>query len=410
MKILTVAGARPNFVKVAPLLAELRRHPGVHSTLVHTGQHFDDAMAGCFLRDLRIQRPDFILSPIAADVDSPSEAMAEALAPVFRRVHPDAVLVVGDVNSTLAGALAAERQGIPVAHVEAGLRSFDFSMPEETNRIRTDALSSLLFASEPSAVQNLLAEGHPAERIFLAGNVMIDSLRRSEALARRSAILERLQLIEGRGVPQPYVLATLHRPAAVDSPEMLRGLLAAFDSISEHATVVFPVHPRTAARLGEMGVANGAQGSRSTAGIRFLPPLPYFDFLHLESRAALVITDSGGVQEETTALGVPCLTARKNTERPATLTEGTNQLVGLDPQKIVEAALRVLNGERRPCRVPRLWDGRASGRIVRILLRCLAARAASRSSGFLPASPRLHPLTAPLVAPHHPPGASSLNS
>ncbi|HUI40768.1 MAG TPA: UDP-N-acetylglucosamine 2-epimerase (non-hydrolyzing) [Terriglobia bacterium] len=405
MKILSVVGARPNFVKVAPLLAEMRRYPDLRSVLVHTGQHSDEAMSDCFLRELQIPPPDFVLEGAAARAVSPAEAMAKAIAPILRRERPDAVLVVGDVNSTLAGALAAARLGIPVAHVEAGLRSFDRSMPEETNRVLTDSVSSLLFASEPSAVRNLLAEGQPAGRIFLTGNVMIDSLRRWCAQAGRSAILARLGLLGGGGAARPYVLVTLHRPATVDAPAVLRGVWEALGAVSERAPVVFPVHPRTQARLGELGLEGALEGGGTGGGIRVLPPLPYLEFLHLESRAALAITDSGGVQEETTAFGVPCLTARPNTERPVTLTEGTNQLVGLDPRHILGAALRILSGEVKPGRLPRLWDGRSAGHIVRVLHSHLSVQAPPFAGAD---SPSLFPcltLPAPSLPPPLPAGA-----
>ena len=366
MKILSVVGARPNFVKAAPLLAEMRSYPDIRTVLVHTSQHHGESMADSFVRDLGIPTPDHVLARAAAVEASPVEGMAAALEAILQSERPDAVLVVGDVNSTLAGALAASRLGIPVAHVEAGLRSFDPGMPEETNRILTDAVSSLLFASEPSAVRNLLAEGHAEERIVFAGNVMIDSLRRWAARAERSNVLARLGLERARGVATPYVLATLHRQAAVDVPSVLCGLWGALRTIGERAPVVFPVHPRTQARLSALGLVT-ASGGPCGARVLLVPPLPYLDFLQLERRASLVITDSGGVQEETTAFGVPCLTARDNTERPITLIEGTNELVGLDPARICAAALRALSGGGKRGRLPRLWDGRSAARIVRVL-------------------------------------------
>jgi UDP-N-acetylglucosamine 2-epimerase (non-hydrolysing) len=358
LKILVVAGTRPNFVKVAPLLAEMRRRPGVRPILVHTGQHFDREMSGCFLEELRIPAPEFFLRP------SPSASVREMtpdLRDVMRSECPDVVLVVGDVNSTLAGAEAAASLEIPVAHVEAGLRSFDPTMPEEANRIATDALSSLLFASEPSAVTNLIVEGHPRERIYLAGNVMIDTLAVFLAAARRSMVLQRLGLTEKSGAVGRYILTTLHRAATVDNPAVLRCVWAAFEEIAAEAPVIFPMHPRTRARLRDCGLGGPSFPGRR---IHLTGPLPYLDFVRLESAAALVMTDSGGVQEETTALRVPCLTLRNNTERPITVNEGTNHIAGLDAAGIVALARRVLRGELKTGRIPKLWDGRSARRIV----------------------------------------------
>lgn len=368
LKILSVVGTRPNFVKIAPLLREMRRRPGVRPVLVHSGQHFDREMSDCFLDDLGIPAPDFVLklSAPAAVAD-----MTPALREVIQEERPDVVLVVGDVNSTLAGAEAAAGLGVPVAHVEAGLRSFDPGLPEERNRIATDALSELLFASEPSGVVNLLAEGRPRERVFLVGNVMIDTLRQFQAAARRSTVLARLGLADGRGTPRRYALATLHRAATVDDPEVLRRLWGALEEIARDLPVVFPAHPRTQSRLLDCGLAGA---NFAPGGIRLTGPLPYLDFVRLESAAAVVMTDSGGVQEETTAMNVPCLTLRKNTERPITIREGTNQVVGLAPAAIVGAARRVLSGNVRTGRLPRLWDGRSAQRIVGTLCRYYGAR------------------------------------
>jgi len=368
LKILSVVGTRPNFVKIAPLLAEMRRRPGICPVLVHSGQHFDREMSDCFLDDLRIPAPHVVLKPRAPASISD---MVPALRDVIRRERPDVVLVVGDVNSTLAGAEAAAGLGVPVAHVEAGLRSFDAGMPEERNRIAADALSGLLFASEPSGVVNLLAEGRPRERIFLAGNVMIDTLKQFLAAARRSTVLARLGLVDAGGTPRQYALATLHRPAAVDNPEVLRRVWGALQEIADGLPVIFPAHPRTQNRLRDCGLAGMDSGA---AGIRLIGPLPYLDFVRLESAAALVMTDSGGVQEETTAMKVPCLTLRNNTERPITVHEGTNQIVGLEPAAIVLAARRVLSGSIKPGRVPRLWDGHSARRIVGTLCRHCGTR------------------------------------
>jgi len=376
LKILIVAGTRPNFVKVAPLLAEMRRRPGVLPILVHTGQHFDREMSGCFLEELRIPAPDFFLRP------RPSASVREMtpdLCDVMRSERPDVVLVVGDVNSTLAGAEAAASLEIPVAHVEAGLRSFDATMPEEANRIATDALSSLLFASEPSAVANLVAEGHPPESIFLAGNVMIDALAEFLGAARRSTVLERLGLAERKGAASRYVLATLHRAATVDNPTVLRRVWGALEAVAAEAPVVFPAHPRTRARLRNCGLGGL---SSPGPGIHLTGPLPYLDFVRLESAAALVMTDSGGVQEETTAMLVPCLTLRNNTERPITVHEGTNHIAGLDPDGIIAAARRALRGDLKTGRIPRFWDGRSARRIVSTICSRYGARREPAPSDF----------------------------
>jgi UDP-N-acetylglucosamine 2-epimerase (non-hydrolysing) len=273
----------------------------------------------------------------------------------------DLVVVVGDVNSTIAASLAAVKLGIPVAHVEAGLRSFDRTMPEEINRVLTDALADYLFVTEEDAIGNLLKEGRPRNRIYLVGNVMIDALRQFLPLAQKSNIGSELGLLDGNGVV-PYAVLTLHRPSNVDSLETLERLLAAIDAVAEELQVVFPVHPRTQERLKDAS-------RKCHPRLRLIPPVGYLDFLCLLDRSALVLTDSGGIQEETTALGVPCLTLRENTERPITVTEGTNQLVGQDPMKIVTAAREILAGKIKSGRVPRLWDGQAAERIIEILLR-----------------------------------------
>lgn len=397
MKILNVVGARPNFVKIAPLLAEMRRYPDIEPWLVHTGQHHDSEMADCFLRDLDIPSPDFILKKPAGGPTAHKEEMTRALRQIMLFRRPDVALVVGDVTSTVAAA----DLGVPVAHVEAGLRSFDRSMPEEINRIITDSVSSLLFASEPSAVENLAAEGYPRDRIFLVGNVMIDSLKRCRAAAEGSTILGRLDLLSSSGAPVKYVLVTLHRPATVDDPAVFAGVWEALEAVASRLPVVFPVHPRTQARLQDPAVSASrvALSKKATekAGIRLMGPLPYLDFLRLESAAALVMTDSGGVQEETTALGVPCLTLRNNTERPITVSEGTNQIVGLEPARIEQAAHEILSGRFSPGRIPRLWDGQGAQRIVRILHQHFAALGACVPASRLPSLRRL-PST-PLAPP-----------
>jgi len=361
LKIINIVGARPNPPKIAPLMREMQRHPEIEPILVHTGQHYDAALSDIFFRQMGIPTPHVNL-----EVGSGSHAVQTAevlkrIEPVLIERQPDLVLVVGDVNSTIAVSLAAVKLGIPVAHVEAGLRSFDRSMPEEINRILTDALADFLFVTEEDAIQHLLNEGRPRESIYLVGNVMIDSLRHFLPVAQKSSIGDDLALKNGTHWHRFGVL-TLHRPSNVDSTEKLAELLGAIDAIAAQVPVIFPVHPRTQQRLTQAGFKTHPQ-------LKLIPPVGYLDFLCLLSKATLVLTDSGGIQEETTALGVPCLTLRENTERPVTISEGTNQLIGTDPAKILVAAHQVLSGEGKPGRIPPFWDGHAAERIVEVLLR-----------------------------------------
>jgi UDP-N-acetylglucosamine 2-epimerase (non-hydrolysing) len=357
MKILAVAGARPNFMKIAPLVSEIKRRPGVDSYLVHTGQHYDARMSGLFFEQLNIPRPDIDLGVGSASHALQTAEIMKGFEPILLEENPDAVLVVGDVNSTLACALTAVKLEIPVAHVEAGLRSFDRSMPEEINRILTDQISRWLFVSEPSGVSNLRREGIPEERVHFVGNTMIDTLLACRARSEESRILEDLGLKDGA-----YGVLTLHRPGNVDHPPMLRGIMAAVERLQKEVPIVFPVHPRTQNAL------NG-QVNHSLGNLKFTEPLGYLDFIKLLGHARLVLTDSGGIQEETTVLGVPCLTLRNNTERPVTVEQGTNQLVGSDPVRIVQAGLQVLAAPPRAGQVPQLWDGCAARRIIDILTR-----------------------------------------
>lgn len=350
-----VAGARPNFMKIGPLMWQARRMPHMDTTLVHTGQHYDQRMSGLFFEELGIPEPDVNL-----DVRSGSHAVQTAevmrrFEPVLLEYRPDILVVVGDVNSTLACSLVSVKVGIPVAHVEAGLRSFDRSMPEEINRILTDAMSDWLFVSEPSGVVNLRREGVPEEKIHNVGNVMIDTLFACRGRAARSSILEQVELRKGE-----YVVVTLHRPANVDDPRIFGHLMDVFDRISQKIPIVFPVHPRTRAAL-------LAGGILATDTFKLIDPLGYLDFIHLVANARFVLTDSGGIQEEATVLGIPCLTLRENTERPVTVECGTNQLVGMNPERILAAARRVLAGECFGGRIPELWDGRAAVRIMSVL-------------------------------------------
>lgn len=383
MKVLCVVGARPNFVKIAPLVYEARKQRTIHLRLVHTGQHYDPEMSGSFFRDLGIPEPQIDLGVGAVHVEDQVSEIIRRLEPVMIVERPDVVVVVGDVNSTLAGALAASGLGIPIAHIEAGLRSFDLSMPEEINRIGTDALSNLLFASEPSAVRNLLLAGCPRERVFLVGNVMIDTLTRFLPAARRSSTLRDLGLCGEDGRVRPYAVLTLHRPATVDSPEVLRRIWSPLEDIGARVPIIFPLHPRSRRRLQEAGLwaRLPSCSAADSAGIRIVPPLGYLQFLHLQSDAAFVITDSGGVQEETTALGVPCLTVRENTERPVTVSLGTNSVVGLDLDRLRLEVSKVLAGNGKRGCVPPGWDGHCAERILRILHRYFAPRLTPSTRG-----------------------------
>ena len=361
MKIVNVVGARPNFIKIAPLMREMGKHPQIQPILVHTGQHYDEQLSDIFFRQLGISEPDVDLQVGSGSHAWQTAEILKRIEPVLMDHKPDLLLVVGDVNSTVAAALAAAKLGIPVAHVEAGLRSFDRSMPEEINRILTDAVSDYLFVTEEDAVKNLLREGKSADQIHFVGNVMIDALRQFLPLAGASPIGEILGL--GRSdEPSPFALMTLHRPSNVDSPATLQALLQSVEEIAECISVVFPVHPRTQLRI-------EALRAKAHSQVRLIPPVGYLDFLWLMNRARFVMTDSGGIQEETTALGVPCLTLRENTERPVTVEQGTNQIVGTEPGKLVSAARTILSTGRKHGRAPHLWDGNASQRIVDVLLR-----------------------------------------
>jgi UDP-N-acetylglucosamine 2-epimerase (non-hydrolysing) len=361
LRIINIVGARPNLPKIAPLMREMQRHPEIEPILVHTGQHYDEALSDIFFRQMGIPTPQVNLEVGSGSHAAQTAEVLKRVEPVLIERQPDLVLVVGDVNSTIAVSLAAVKLGISVAHVEAGLRSFDRSMPEEINRILTDALADYLFVTEEDAIQHLLKEGRPRESIYLVGNVMIDSLRHFLPLAQKSAIGEQLALKNGTAW-QRFAVLTLHRPSNVDSTEKLAELLGAIDSIAAQVPVIFPVHPRTQQRLAQAGIKTHPQ-------LTLIPPIGYLDFLCLLSKATLVLTDSGGIQEETTALGVPCLTLRENTERPITISEGTNQLIGTDPARIIAAAHDILAGKGKPGRIPPFWDGHAASRIVDVLLK-----------------------------------------
>jgi UDP-N-acetylglucosamine 2-epimerase (non-hydrolysing) len=367
MRILMVAGARPNFVKIAPIVREMRRHPSLEPLIVHTGQHYDEALSDRLFSDLEIPAPDANLGVGSGSHAVQTAEVLRRIEPILITERPDLVLVVGDVNSTLAAALAAVKLGIRVGHVEAGLRSGDRSMPEEINRLLVDAISDLLFVTEVSGYQNLLSEGIAVEKIHFVGNVMVDALQMCRDRWERSTVRERLGL-SGR---RHYALLTLHRPSNVDSPSTLARILRALRALSSDIPIVWPVHPRTRPRLEQerdlVWRVPAAEGDLPPSGIVCIDPLGYLDCISLMNGARLVLTDSGGVQEEATMLGVPCLTLRETTERPVTVSQGTNRVTGTDPRRIVQEALRAL--ERAPVvpPAPPLWDGRSAVRIVKIL-------------------------------------------
>ena len=363
--ICLVAGARPNFMKVAPVHRALAARPGIELSLVHTGQHYDPELSDVFFRDLDLPRPDVSLDVGSGSHGAQTARILERFEAVLAERQPDVVVVFGDINSTVACALATAKMVYPsgrrprTAHVEAGLRSFDRAMPEEVNRVLTDAISDLLFITEESAAENLAREGVAADKVHFVGNAMIDTLLAQVDRAASLRAWDALGLARGA-----YAVVTLHRPSNVDDPTTLSDLVATLREVAARIPVVFPAHPRTAARLGQLGVEADASG-----GLRRIAPLGYLQFLSLMSAARLVLTDSGGIQEETTILGIPCLTLRENTERPVTVRMGTNRLVGRDRRRILEAVEDIMAGPGRPRHVPELWDGKAADRIAMILER-----------------------------------------
>ncbi len=364
VRILNVVGARPNFMKIAPLMRVLGDRDAAHPILVHTGQHYDERMSHLFFEQLGIPRPDVNL-----EVGSGSHAVQTAeimkrFEPVVCEQQPDAVVVVGDVNSTIACALVAAKLHVPTAHVEAGLRSFDRAMPEEINRVLTDAIGDLLFVSEPSGLANLEAEGVPAEKIHFVGNVMIDTLLASLEKARSSPVLDDLGL-----APKGYAAMTLHRPSNVDDRETFGRVFGAVREIAGEMPVVFPAHPRTRKNMEQFGYFDESGGG--LGGVRIVEPLGYLDFLRLMAEARVVLTDSGGIQEETTILKVPCLTLREGTERPVTVDVGCNRIVGTDPERIRSAFREVMATEGFTCPAPEKWDGHAAERIADVLIQRL---------------------------------------
>jgi UDP-N-acetylglucosamine 2-epimerase (non-hydrolysing) len=427
MKIMLIAGARPNFMKIASIVDAIEAYNRVASSkidcfLVHTGQHYDEQMSDSFFRDLNLPRPDVNLGVGSASHACQTADIMKCFEPILLRERPDVLLVVGDVNSTVACALVASKITYPainvagrtrplIVHVEAGLRSFDRSMPEEINRIVTDALSDVLFTSEEGADQNLLREGIPQEKIHFAGNTMVDTLLKHKTRADQSKILSRLGLMQDEGVPPrvaPYVVVTLHRPSNVDNGKIFQGILKALTAIGATVPVLFPIHPRTLNRIKEfqfeddfdfshLGLVLGSQASAFNRQISTLSPqdcilhhrivaldpLGYFDFLCLMSHARLVLTDSGGIQEETTVLGVPCVTLRENTERPITVVHGTNVVAGLTKSNITQCALNQLKRSLNQ-KSPKLWDGHAGERIINVLAEQIheSSNSVIRNHGF----------------------------
>jgi UDP-N-acetylglucosamine 2-epimerase (non-hydrolysing) len=368
-RIVSVVGARPNFMKMAPILRELSKHADFESYLLHTGQHYDDTMSQVFFRDLGMRQADFNLNVGSASHAVQTAQCMTRFEEVCCSVKPDLVIVAGDVNSTLACSLTAAKLSIPVAHVESGLRSFDRSMPEEINRIVTDSVSDLLFTTEDSGNQNLRREGVPEEKIHFVGNTMIDSLVQCYELLKQKPMDGALAKLDNRA----YFLATIHRPSNVDDPAQLSRVIEILSSASELAPVFFVTHPRTRQRLSYVReshrlIALSDSLERLELGcIYLLPPLPYSDFLRLMSRSKAVLTDSGGIQEETTYLKIPCLTLRENTERPVTVEMGNNQIVGLDRRRIFASLCRIMENTWPATSIPPLWDGRAAERIVESL-------------------------------------------
>jgi UDP-N-acetylglucosamine 2-epimerase (non-hydrolysing) len=363
LKVINVVGARPNFMKVAPLIEAMKRRPAEFAPLlVHTGQHYDQSMSDAFLRDLDLPQPDIYLAVGSASHAAQTAGVMERFEPVVLREQPDWVVVVGDVNSTLACALVCVKMGVRVAHVEAGLRSRDRTMPEEINRLLTDQIADLLLTPSADADDNLRAEGIPETRIRMVGNIMIDSLLKYRKRARRSTVAE-----ESGVAGADYAVVTLHRPANVDHREAFSRIADALAEIARHLPILFPVHPRTRKSIAALGLADRLAG---ISGLQLIEPLGYLDFLGLLEGAGLVLTDSGGLQEETTVLGIPCLTLRENTERPITVKMGTNTVVGNDSQRIVTAAMQALGRERgaSPPPQPPLWDGHTAERVLDALI------------------------------------------
>ncbi len=364
IKILNVVGARPNFMKIAPIQREMAKYPNIQPVLVHTGQHYDERMSKFFFNDLQLPQPDIYLGVGSGSHAEQTAKIMVQFEQVLLKEKPDLVIVVGDVNSTAACSMVAAKMETKIAHVEAGLRSFDRSMPEEINRLVTDVLADLLFVTEKSGLENLKREGIDDHKIHFVGHVMIDSLIYYKPMAEQSNILNELNL-----EPGTYGVITLHRPSNVDHKENFEKLLNAFEQIEKRLPLIFPIHPRSQKMIDRFGLREKVEKMRN---LKLLEPLGYLDFMKLLHNARLVLTDSGGLQEETTYLGIPCITMRENTERPITVDIGTNVLVGTDTQRIIEEAEKVLDGKAKKGQIPELWDGHAAERIVKIIERTLS--------------------------------------
>lgn len=359
LKILNVVGARPNLMKIAPIIEEIQRHTGLEPLLLHTGQHYDEKMSQVFFDQLKIPRPDIYLGVGSGSHAEQTARVMVTFEKVLMEHQPDIIIVVGDVNSTLACTITAAKMWIPIAHVEAGLRSFDRQMPEEINRIVTDSLSDLLFTTSRNANQNLEKEGVSLDKIFFVGNIMIDTLNRHRPQAAKLHTPTRYDL-----KAKQYALLTLHRPSNVDVPETFSQILQGLYIIQQELPILFPAHPRTIKRITEFGFADQLQ---AMPNLHIIEPLGYLEFLDLMMHARLMLTDSGGIQEETTILQIPCLTLRQNTERPITVTDGTNILVGSNPERIIAETQNILQGTSKSGRIPELWDGCTAKRIVNTL-------------------------------------------
>jgi UDP-N-acetylglucosamine 2-epimerase (non-hydrolysing) len=361
LKILNIVGARPNFMKIAPIQREMEKVESLEPLIIHTGQHYDEKMSKLFFDDLELPRPARYLKVGSATHAQQTAKIMVEFEKVVDDEKPDLVLVVGDVNSTAACSMVAAKMGVKIAHVEAGLRSFDRTMPEEINRMVTDTLSDYLFVTEQSGLDNLRKEGIPDEKVFFTGNVMIDSLVYFLDKAKNSNIIDQLSLNGNE-----YALVTLHRPSNVDVKENFEKLLNAFSEIENDLKIVFPIHPRSRKMLTNFGLDNRISAMKK---LILLDPIGYLDFMKLMHDAKLVLTDSGGIQEETTYLGIPCITLRENTERPVTIDVGTNVLVGSDTEQVISEAKKIISGQSKKGQVPDLWDGKAAERIVSIIAR-----------------------------------------
>lgn len=359
-KVVFIVGARPNFIKIGPIMKAMKKFKNIKSILVHTGQHYSEEMSKSFFRELEISKPDIMHNISGGTHATQTGKTMIALEKTFQKVKPCLVVVVGDVNATMAGALSAAKMNIPVAHVEAGLRSFDPTMPEEINRIITDSISSHWFTTERQASENLIKEGHPKDNIYFVGNVMIDTLLKNKQKAEKTSQI----LVKNNFVNKKYALFTVHRPENVDKKEALKKVVKILENLSKEIDIIFPCHPRTQIKIKEFGLESKIINNFK---IKFLPPLGYIDFLKCMIDAVAVITDSGGVQEETTALGIPCITIRKSTERPITVTDGTNVVTGLFSNKVLAELRKIILTDGKKGCTPELWDGKTGERIAGII-------------------------------------------